>query len=564
MPSHASLTPTLSRAGAGLKRRAAAGILTVLAACHAEPAVAQPQPASGTGVIRGRIVAADTGKPLRRARIAVASLDVGGPPRTANTGADGRYELTTLPAGRYGVRAARSGYLELRYGQRRPLEAAKVVTLADGQTVERVDFALPRTGLISGRVTDEVGDPVAGAAVFAMRSEYWQGRRQLVSSGPPTRTDDTGRYRVLGLSPGTYLLRTMTRETWTVTRAGRKEVMSFLTTYFPGTADVREAQRVTVGVAQQVSAIDFALVPGRTVTISGTAVDSHGRPAPSVILAQDVGGPNGGIIGTAGIPVVNSDGTFTIREVAPGEYKLKAAGSDEVTTVPIVAGAADIENVSLVTSAGWTAAGMVTTEAGTPPNLRRQQVTVTAVPIAAGAGMRLQGEPVQRQMLNDDWTFSVTAIAGPARVRATLPDGWMVKSILQNGRDVADEALDMKSGEQLAGIQVILTDRVTTVAGQLADDKGVPITDGTVVIFSSEAEKWFDNSRFVRAARPDPQGRYQIRGLPPGDYLAVALEYVQDGIWNDPEYLETIRRYGQQVPLKEGESRTISLRFVTP
>jgi hypothetical protein len=548
MPSHASPTPTLSRAGAGLKR-CAAGILTVLAACHVQPALAQPQAPPGTGVIRGRIVAADTGKPLRRARIAVGSLDVGGPPRTANTNADGRYELTMLPAGRYGVRAARSGYLELRYGQRRPLEAPKVVTLADGQTVERIDFALPRTGLISGRITDEVGDPVAGATVFAMRSEYWQGRRQLVTSGPPTRTDDTGRYRVLGLSPGTYLVRTLTRETWTVTRAGRKDVMSFLTTYFPGTPDVREAQRVTVGLAQQVNGIDFALIPGRTVTISGTAFDSHGRPAPSVILGQDVGGPNGGIVGTAGIPAVNGDGTFTIREVTPGEYKLKAAGSNEVTNVPIVVGAADIENVALVTSAGWTAAGTVATEAGTPPNLRRQQVNVIVAPVVAGAAMGLPGQPVQRTVLNDDWTFSVTAIVGPGRLRATLPDGWMVKSILLDGRDVANSALEMKGGEQLAGIQVIVTDRVTTVAGQLADDKGAPITDGTVVIFSSDAEEWFDNSRFVRAARPDPQGQYQIRGLPPGDYLAVALEYVQDGMWNDPEYLETIRRYGQKIPL---------------
>jgi carboxypeptidase family protein len=541
-------------------------IVMVLAACSAKPALAQQpaQPATGTGVIRGRIVAADTGKPLRRARIALQSLDAPGPPRTANTNADGRYELTMLPAGRYGVRATRSGYLELRYGQRRPLEAAKTITLADGQAVERVDFALPRTGLISGRITDEVGDPVAAATVFAMRTEYWQGRRQLVTSGPPSRTDDTGRYRVLGLSPGTYVVRTLTRETWTVTRAGRKDVMTFLTTYFPGTPDVREAQHVTVGLAQQVSGVDFALTPGRTVTLSGTAFDSHGRAVPNVILGMDVGGPNGGIVGTAGIPTVNGDGTFTIREVPPGDYKLKAAGSDEVTNLPIVVGAADIENVALVTSAGWTAAGTVATESGTPPNLRRPQVNVTVAPVIAGAAMGLPGEPRQRTVLNDDWTFSVTAIVGPVRLRVTVPDGWMVKSILHNGRDVADAALEMKSGEQLSGIQVTVTDRVTTVAGQFADDKGVPITDGTVVIFSSEAEKWFDNSRSVRTARPDLRGQYQIRGLPPGDYLAVALEYMQDGVWNDPEYLESIRRYAQKLSLKEGESRTISLKFATP
>src|SRR5262245_18056450 len=149
--------------------------MILLAVCCAELAHAQQPgpPPAGTGVIRGRVVAADTGKPLRRGRITLGSIDAPGPPRTANTSADGRYEFNGLPAGRYGVRAARSGYLELRYGQRRPLEAAMPITLSDGQAVELIDFALPRTSLIAGRITDEVGDPVAGATVFAMHTEHW-------------------------------------------------------------------------------------------------------------------------------------------------------------------------------------------------------------------------------------------------------------------------------------------------------------------------------------------------------------------------------------------------------
>jgi hypothetical protein len=173
-------------------------VLALAAAASAQPTA--PSPTTGTATVRGRIVAADTGKPLRRARIFFSSPELGGSPRTANTNAEGRYEIKELPAGRYTVSADRSGYLQLRYGQRRPLEAARPLQILDGQTIEHVDFALPRTGLITGHLTDEVGDAIAGATVFAMRSEYWIGRRQLVPSGPPARTDDTGQYRVIGLA----------------------------------------------------------------------------------------------------------------------------------------------------------------------------------------------------------------------------------------------------------------------------------------------------------------------------------------------------------------------------
>jgi hypothetical protein len=534
-------------------------VLALTAAASGQPTV--PSPTTGTASVRGRIVAADTGKPLRRVRISFSSPELGGPPRTANTNADGRYEIKDLPAGRYTVFADRSGYLQLRYGQRRPLETARPLQILDGQTIEHVDFALPRTGLITGHLTDEVGDAVAGATVFAMRSEYWMGRRQLVPSGPPARTDDTGQYRVIGLAPGTYFLRATTRETWTVTHSGKKDVMSFVPTFYPGTPDLKGAQRIAVGIGEHINDIDFPLVPGRTVEVSGTAFDSHGQPLANVMLAQDTLGPTGGTTGSGGNSAVAADGTFTIRNVAPGEYNLIAAGSGEVVRSPIVVAGANIDNVALIASAGWSATGMVETESGAPPDFPRERVRISVGGPSGFIGMHMQGEPAYRQDVNDDWTFSVSGIVGEAKFRVTLPDGWMVRSILHNGREVTDTSLEMKSGETLSGVQVIVTDRVTTVAGQLADGQGMPLIDGTIVVFSSDAEKWSEDSRFVRAVRPDQQGLYQVKGLPAGEYLAVALDYVQNGMWNDPEYLESIRRYAQKLTLQEGESRVISLQL---
>src|SRR5882672_2434160 len=151
---------------------------------------------TGTAVVRGHVVAADTGKPLRRARIMLQAPELGGENRTTSTNAEGKFELKDLPAARYNIVVSRSGYLQLRYGQRRPFEAGKLLQVSDKQRVDNVDFALPRMSLITGRLFDETGDPISGVRVFAMRSVYFEGKRRLVpaANGPLALTDDAGQY----------------------------------------------------------------------------------------------------------------------------------------------------------------------------------------------------------------------------------------------------------------------------------------------------------------------------------------------------------------------------------
>src|SRR2546423_1615074 len=111
-----------------------------------------PPSQTGTAAIRGRVVDSDTGRPLRRARISATAPALGRDPRNTSTGVDGRYELTDLPAGRYTIRVTRGGYLALQYGQRRPFEQGKPLQLSDKQAIESVDFALPRSSVITGRI----------------------------------------------------------------------------------------------------------------------------------------------------------------------------------------------------------------------------------------------------------------------------------------------------------------------------------------------------------------------------------------------------------------------------
>ena len=124
----------------------------------ASPADAKP------GTVTGRITAADTGVPLRRAQITLRSVSPSGStlPITASTNSRGEYVAKDVPPGSYRVSAVRAGYLTLEYGQRRPGEMGLSVEVRSGEPTERINFALPRGAVLAGTITDELGEPYPG------------------------------------------------------------------------------------------------------------------------------------------------------------------------------------------------------------------------------------------------------------------------------------------------------------------------------------------------------------------------------------------------------------------
>lgn len=137
-------------------------IVRVTVSTSAPQAPARDNPsAKGTGSIKGRVVAAESGRPVRRVQISLTAAELG-EAESMSTTAEGFFEFKDLPAGRYTIAAARAGFVRLQYGQRHPGEPGRPVQLADGQRVENLDFSLPRAGWISGRITDELGDPLPG------------------------------------------------------------------------------------------------------------------------------------------------------------------------------------------------------------------------------------------------------------------------------------------------------------------------------------------------------------------------------------------------------------------
>ena len=152
-------------------------------ASHQNPPTQAPRPNDTTARMRGRVLAADTGKPVAGATVTLVETRASNPAepqgRWIRTDADGRWEVPDLRPGAYTLSVSKAGYLKIEYGQKRPFERGKSLAVAAGQLLDRIDIALPRGGAITGRVFDEFGDPAAAVFVRGLRQRYVDGRREL-------------------------------------------------------------------------------------------------------------------------------------------------------------------------------------------------------------------------------------------------------------------------------------------------------------------------------------------------------------------------------------------------
>lgn len=546
------------------------------------PARDAQQPRTGTARIKGRVTAADSGASLRRVQLRLTGRDFR-EGQMAQTDAEGRYEFRLLPAGRYSLSASKAGFVGLGYGQRRPFEPGRPLEVADGQLLENVDFVLPRGAVIAGRITDEFGEPVADAVVQAMRFQFIGGQRRLVPSGRGAQTDDIGQFRLHGLQPGDYFVSArvigpqLSVPPGGASLGASDAAVGFAPTYFPGTASIAEAQRVTVGVGE-IGQADFQLVPVPVARITGTVLDASGKPAQQVVVrlsrSDDV--IAGGFLG--GGVSMQQDGAFTISGVAPGTYDLVAVmmgpgggpggpgGRSDVEpefgTASVTVAGEDIAGVTVVMTKGASVSGQVVVEPGSSA-LSLASVMVTATPRDLERSLR----PQPPSQVKDDGTFELKGVAGrvvlQALPRNVASSGWFVREVTWRGEDVLDQGLDVRVGRSVSGVRIVLSNRSATLNGAVTDERGNVAKESTVLLFADDPAKWTNTfARRVRMTRPDQNGRYSIESIVPGEYLVIALDYLDVSSIGDPELLERYRARARPVILGDGEQKTQDLRLV--
>jgi hypothetical protein len=524
-------------------------------------------PPKGTAVLKGQVLAA-SGGPVRRAQVRAMSMEGRGGGVTS-TDAEGRYEIKDLPAGRFNLTATKGGYVQADYGQRRPGEPGTPIDLGDGQTADKVNFVLARGGVISGKVVDDGGEAVSGTQVAAVRYRFMAGSRRLMPAGgegSTDRTDDQGSFRLFGLPPGDYFVSANNRgNMFSAPGMTNTEAEGFAPTYYPGTPNVAEATRVTVKAGQEMSGANFALIVARMARVRGRALNSRGEPVASAMLMMM---PDEPMVMAMSFnnAMVAGDGSFEFANVPPGRYNLQVRpggmpnANSEFATLKVTVGNDDIDNLIVTTSTGATAHGVILTDDGSVPTFRADQVSIFPSPAEPISMMVSPGQ----NRINDDFTFELTSLSDRRLIRANVGQnlGWYLKAVMLGGDDVTDSGVEFTPGKSYDDLQIIFSRKTTDLSGLVTDDRGRPVLDATVVIFPASKDLWTYSSRYMRSARPDTNGKYSVKSLPPHeDYMVIAVQNLESGQGADPDFLARALEEAKKISLNEGETKAFDIKL---
>lgn len=554
----------------GKLRLAAICVLALTGAAAAQRDASKPS--IGSAVVRGTVVAADSGAPVSDGIVSLkgdGSSAIGSEMRgtlnpqstpTSRLTAGGRFEFVGVAPGRYrlavnpGQTAAR--YLPALYPDPDVEPTAPLIVVAN-QEIDQIVIALPRAAAISGRVVDHGGQPIAMAIVMAQEALAGERLRpaQGFSSVLGDRTDDTGSFRIFGLRPGAYVVTAQQmRESYlSVDRDGIISGGLLPPTYFPGTVSPSDATRIRVRSGDEHGPIEIIVSPTRFLTVRGILLDPDGQPAANgnLSLQRQTSGIGETVRGNSS----KADGTFEIRDVAPGEHAIAVnrygpQGSQHAW-VPLRIHD-DIEGLTVRLQPGRTIKGQVVFE-GAAPN------PVPTMYVRSVAGRYGRGANVAGVLLAPDLSFALEHQFGPTLIRAEPPSGWHLKSILYGGIDVTD--VPSEFGEA-ARVQVVLTQRASSLTGLVTTAAG-GATQGTVVVLGEDPSLWHERASTTTVVSTTADGKYRVDGLRAGRYLIVAIPREEPPVpVMTPAFFEELVKHASALTFGEGESKTLDLKRI--
>jgi Carboxypeptidase regulatory-like domain len=443
-------------------------------------------------VIRGSVVENLTGKPLARAVVVLQPIEgTPGDRRSLRATSLGGFEFDNLAAGSYVLKASRKGFMAAEYGQKRWNSAGTPVSVREGETAF-LNVRLPRFSAIAGTVLDEndIGLPEHEVAAYRLRSPP-----ELVATA---KADDRGRYRIHGLEPGSYVVRTIGKQ---------YDDGAYLPTYSREAGEMRNAVRVDLLPEQQVDHVDVRPAPGRLFSVK--AVTSNFPPGAEITITM---------AGETGRKSMKAD-FYQFTGLVPGEYDFYAeapVGEGLATAYQRINVSKD-SNVSLIASPG---SGLFVSGV---PEVESSKLWVRHKDMA-GAG-EVKQWPLTRGRATIPAGRWELFLEPPAAAYVSSFYGGMA---YRGNRGRADGWNEAVAGDRRS-LQFQLVSGPGSLRGSVKS--GSDFAAGTPVYLEGWDPVAKQRVGELRTIRTDARGQFRFEGLAPGSYRVLAtFEYLNPDV----------------------------------
>jgi protocatechuate 3,4-dioxygenase beta subunit len=544
------------------------------------------RPAS-RAVIDGIVTREPGSEPVKKALIElIAENQAEGGDYTAVSGPDGGFHIAGIVPGRYHLFAERTGLLEVDKHHARA--DGRVLTLTAGQELKDLRIRLQAAAVVRGRVTDEDGDPLPNAQVAVLRQTFASGHSRWEQAGAE-RTNDLGEYRVAGLAAGNYYVsvspppdfKSLIEGAGVAANPGNdarkggapenSAATSYQTTYYPGTTDRSQASPVELHAGDDFP-VNFSLTPSPSLSIRGSVVNLPPRSSAVIMLqSRDFSLVLNGA-------EMHADGSFVIRDVAPGAYTILA--TVENAPVPMMARQAlqvvsnSVEDLRLSPQPGGWIHGRLRLEGKSSGRFDPSQIFLT-LRSADGDDEALSEFTMGNGFSHlahvaADGTFEWKSVppgtyyvqfAGEGSAPYSPAGGsadWYLKSVAAGGRDVGDAGISLNGGA--AVLDLVASANGGVVDGVVVDSKGEPVANAVVVAIPemrlrARAERY-------RKTVSDQSGRFTLHGVVPGEYTVLAWESVEGEAYYNPEFLKNYDGQGSGVHVSESERKSVQVNVI--